>query len=66
MKYIFISEFFKNFLKDNIDLWNNVKFTLFYFTILNSIQTLLIIYYITKMEPQHDKLEEYEECEECE
>jgi hypothetical protein len=56
--YFFISEFIKNFLlKDNIDLWNEMKDSLYYFTIFTSIQTLLFIYYITKMRPQDDNPE---------
>jgi hypothetical protein len=51
--YFFIADFVKNFLlKDNIDLWNEMKNSLFYFTIFTSIQTLLFIYYITKMDPK--------------
>jgi hypothetical protein len=39
--------FFLNILQDNIDLWNNMKDSLYYLTIITGVQTLFFIYYIT-------------------
>ena len=54
--YFLITDFVKNFLlKDNIDLWNEMKNSLYYFTIFTSIQTLLFIYYVTFKLPENPK-----------